>query len=90
MSRPGFNINADGRFIKSDDPASSHMLVSKTNIFSRGQINLWIWTTDSNFYHVPCKEFINGRAVRKFKISKERKGNLVDPASSHMLVSKTK
>ena len=30
MSRPGFNINADGRFIKSDDPASSHMLVSKT------------------------------------------------------------
>ena len=69
------------------DPASSHMLVSKTNSFSRCQ-NLWIWRTDSIFYF-PCKEFINGQAVRKFKISKERKGNLVDPASSHMLVSKT-
>ena len=27
--------------------------------------------------------------MRKFKVSKERKRNLVDPASSHMLVSKT-
>ena len=32
---------------------------------------------------------VPGGSVRKFKVSKERKGNLVDPASSHMLVSKT-
>ena len=42
-----------------------------------------------NFYHFPCKEFINGRAIRKLEFWEEIKGNLVDPASSHMLVSKT-
>ena len=31
--------------------------------------------TDSNFYNFSCKEFINVRAVRNFKILK---GNLVD------------
>ena len=106
-------------------PGRYHMLVSKTNSFSRGQVfgfgariaiftisrvknlstagpctNLrfreerketwltlpvviclpqrlihsavakyvWIWCTDCNFYHFPCKEFINGRAMDKFEI----------------------
>ena len=60
------------------DPASSHMLVSKTNSFSRGQI-VWIWSTDCNFYHFSRKEFINGRAVRKFKISKKKETWLILP-----------
>ena len=38
--------------------------------------NVWIWTTDSIFYHFSCKKFINGRAQEK-------------ETSSHMLVSKT-
>ena len=63
------------------------------DLWISGFLNFWIsgfldlehgW----QFLHFPCKEFINSRAVRKFKISKQRKGNLVDPASSHMLVSK--
>ena len=52
--------------------------------------DLWISSTDGKFYHFPCKEFINGRAIRKLEFREEIKGNLVDPASSHMLVSKTK
>ena len=47
------------------DPASSHMLVSKK--ISR------IWSTDGNFYHFPCKEFINCRAMRKLEISRSKK-----------------
>ena len=28
---------------------------------------------DGNFYHFPCKEFINGRAVRIIEISRRKK-----------------
>ena len=37
--------------------------------------DLWIWSTDCNFYNFPCKEFINRRAMHKFEISRrnERK-----------------
>ena len=52
--------------------------------------DLWISSTDGKFYHFPCKEFINGRAIRKLEFREEIKGNLVDPASNRMLVSKTK
>ena len=52
------------------DPASSHMLVSKTNSFSRGQVSGF--GARINFYHFPCKEFINGRAMYKFEILQEK------------------
>ena len=129
------------------DPASSHMLVSKTNSFSRGQISgcgarkaiftisrvknlstagpcanlrfrkkekeTWlilpvvICLSQRLIHSAVGKLFGFGARMAIFTISrvnnlstagpcanlrlqKKRKGNLVDPASSHMLVSKTK
>ena len=60
-----------------------HLILDASQIHS-------IWSTDCIFYNFPCKEFINGRAMGKFEISRRNKRNLVDPATSHMFVSKTK
>ena len=70
------------------DPARSHMLVSKTNSFSRGQISRF--GARMAIFTISRVKNLSTAGPRKFKTSKERKGNLVDPASSHMLVSKTK
>ena len=51
------------------DPASSPMLVSKSKLMQAWP-DLWIWSTDGNFYHFPCKEFMKGRAMHKFQISR--------------------
>ena len=35
--------------------------------------DLWIWSTDCNFYNFPYKEFINGRATHEFWVSSKNK-----------------
>ena len=70
------------------DPASNHMLVSKTNSFSRGQVfgfgaRIAIFTISRG------KNLSTAGPCTKLRFREERK-EMVDPASSHMLVSKTK
>ena len=70
------------------DPASNHMLVSKTNSFSRGQVSgfrarMAIFTISR------VKNLSTTGQCTNLRFREDRKENLVDPASSHMLVSKT-
>ena len=64
------------------DPASSHMLASKKTLgFGRRMAIFTISRVKNLSIAGPCANL---------KFREARKGNLVDPASSHMLVSKTK
>ena len=70
------------------DPASSHMLVSKTNSFSRDQISgFGAWMAIFTISRV--KNLSTAEPCAKLIFREETKGNVVDPASSHMLVSKS-
>ena len=43
------------------------------SLSNSGMAKAPIWSTDCNFYHFPCKEFINSRAMYKFQISRRNK-----------------
>ena len=61
----------DGRFIKAVGEASDRMAVLSTR---SGEMSRSLdLEQDGNFYHFPCKEFINGRAVRIIEISRRKK-----------------
>ena len=70
------------------DLASNHMLVSKTNSFSRGQI-CGFGARMAIFTNSRVKNLSTAGPWTNLTFREETKGNLVDPASSHMLVSKT-
>ena len=61
-----------GRFIKAD---GTWLILLVVMCLSQRLSNACVASTDYNFYHVPCKEFINRRAMNKFEISRrnERK-----------------
>ena len=73
MSPPGFNINADGRFTKSDDPANT--LVSKTNLFRRGQISGFGART-AIFTISRVKNLSTAGPCTNLRFREETKGNL--------------